>query len=230
MKIARVRSYAYDLKADEPLAGARPMMGVREMVLCKVVTADGVEGIGVAFFGGALTNALAQAVHDLGQLIVGEDPRLTERCLKKMRAAADSCGPGGILTLALSAIDTALWDIRGKLAGQPVARLLGGHRDTVPTYASGALHRFLSLKEVETAARTLVERGWTSMKMQLALPAHTSPEIEVERIKVVRAGGRPRYPADVRHQPALDRLSGDRHRQSHRGVWAALARGRDDSR
>ena len=186
MKIARVRSYAYDLKADEPLADAKPMQGVREMVLCKVATADGIEGIGVTFFGGALTNALALAVQDLGQLIVGEDPRLPERCVERMRAAAGSCGPGGILTLALSAIDTALWDIRGKIAGLPVARLLGGHRDKVPAYASGALHRFLTLKEVETAARTLVERGWKSMKTQLALPNPTSPDIEVDRIKVVR--------------------------------------------
>jgi L-alanine-DL-glutamate epimerase-like enolase superfamily enzyme len=187
MKIARVRSYAFDLKADEPLADARPMQGLREMVLCKVATADGIEGIGVSFFGGALTKALAVAVHDLGQLIVGEDPRLTERCIDRMRAAAGSCGPGGIFTLALSAIDTALWDIRGKLAGLPVARLLGGHRDTVPAYASGALHRLLTLKEVEAAARTLVERGWPSMKTQLALPGATSPDIEVERIRVVRA-------------------------------------------
>ena len=187
MKIARVTSYAYNLKADEPLANAKPMMGVREMVLCKVMTADGIEGIGVTFFGGVLTNALALAVRDLGQLIVGEDPRLTERCVEKMRAAASSCGPGGILTLALAAIDTALWDIRGKIVGQPVAMLLGGHRDKVPAYASGALHRFLTLKEVEQAARTLVERGWTSMKTQLALPGPTSPDIEVNRMKVVRA-------------------------------------------
>ena len=186
MKITRVRSHVVDLKADEPLADAKPMMGIREMVLCKVTTDDGAEGIGVTFFGGKLTNALGQAVKDLGEVIVGEDPRLVERCVEKMKAAGSHCGPGGIFSLALSAIDTALWDIKGKALGQPIARLLGGHRDKVPAYASGALHRFLSLKEVEKAAATLVERGWTSMKTQMALPNPTSPEIEVERMRVVR--------------------------------------------
>jgi L-talarate/galactarate dehydratase len=187
MKIARVRSHALNLKADEPLADAKPMQGYREMVLCKVTTADGIEGIGVTFFGAALTKALAQAVRDLGEVIVGEDPRNVEACVEKMRNAAGMhCGPGGIYNLALSAIDTALWDIRGKICNQPLARLLGGHRDKVPAYASGALHRFLSLKEVEAAAAKLVERGWTSMKTQMALPNPTSPDIEVERMRVVR--------------------------------------------
>ncbi len=187
MKIARVRSHVVVQTADEPLADAKPMQGHREMVVCKITTADGIEGIGVTFFGGALTKALGQAVHDLGQLIIGDDPRNIERSLEKIRAAGSHCGPGGIFMLALSAIDTALWDIRGKIVNQPLAKLLGGHRDVVPAYASGALHRFLTLKEVEAAAVKLVERGWTSMKTQMALPNPTSPDIEVNRMKVVRA-------------------------------------------
>ncbi|HEX4894507.1 MAG TPA: mandelate racemase/muconate lactonizing enzyme family protein [Hyphomicrobiaceae bacterium] len=187
MKIARVRSHVLNLQADEPLADAKPMMGHREMVLCKITTADGIEGIGVTFFGGALTRSLGQAVRDLGEVIVGENPLNIERCVEKMKNAGSHCGPGGIFHLALAAIDTALWDIKGKILGQPVAKLLGGHRDVVPAYASGALHRFLSLKEVEAAAAKLVERGWKSMKTQMALPNPTSPDIEVERMKVVRA-------------------------------------------
>ena len=57
MKIARVRSHVVMQTADEPLADAKPMQGHREMVVCKITTADGIEGIGVTFFGGALTNA-----------------------------------------------------------------------------------------------------------------------------------------------------------------------------
>jgi L-alanine-DL-glutamate epimerase-like enolase superfamily enzyme len=68
----------------------------------------------------------------------------------------------------------------------PVASLLGGFRDRVPAYASGALMRTQSLDEVVTAAGRLVERGWTSMKTQLALPGDTSPEKEIERIRVIR--------------------------------------------
>ena len=186
MKIARVRSEIVRLPADEPLADGPKSPGTRDIVVVKVVTADGIEGLGVTFFGAAMTNTLKQAVDDLGKLIIGDDPRLVERIADKLRLAAASSGPGGIFTLALSAIDTALWDIKAKSLGLPVAQLLGGHRDVVPAYASGALMRHFTLKEVEASARKLVERGWKAMKTQLALPGHTTPEIEIDRIKVQR--------------------------------------------
>jgi L-alanine-DL-glutamate epimerase-like enolase superfamily enzyme len=187
MQITRVRSQIVRLPADEPLADGRTAPGAtRDFVLVKIATRDGVEGLGVTFFGAALIGALKAAVDELGALIVGEDPHRFEAILGKLYAAAGSSGPGGIFTLALSAIDTALWDIRGKALGKPVGELLGAFRDRVPAYASGALMRTLSLKEVETAAHRLRERGWTAMKTQLALPEGTIPEREVERIHRIR--------------------------------------------
>src|SRR4051812_36903794 len=187
MKIQRVVSRIVSVPADEPLADGPAVRGAtREFVAVIVSTADGIEGIGVTFFGGALTKALKAAVDGLGALIIGDDPLRTEAIAGKLRAAAVSAGPGGIFSLALSAIDTALWDIKGKALNQTVASLLGGMRSRVPAYASGALMRTFSLKDVERAARVLVERGWTQMKTQLALPDDTSPEREVERIRVIR--------------------------------------------
>jgi L-alanine-DL-glutamate epimerase-like enolase superfamily enzyme len=87
--------------------------------------------------------------------------------------------------LALAAIDTALWDIRGKAFGVPVARLLGGLRDKVPAYASGALMRTSPLKDVERAAAALADKGYTQMKTQMAVDGLT-PAQEIERIRVVR--------------------------------------------
>lgn len=187
MKIQRVTSTIVQLPADEPLADGPMSAGTRDIICVKVTTADGIEGVGVTFFGGAMTKALKQAVDDLGAVIMGDDPRLTERIADKLRAAAGSSGPGGVFTLALSAIDTALWDIKAKALGLPVAKVLGGHRDTVPAYASGALMRHFTEEQVVKSARTLVERGWKSMKTQLALPGKTSPEIEVRRMKATRA-------------------------------------------
>jgi L-talarate/galactarate dehydratase len=187
MKIERVRSQIVRLPADEPLADGKSTPGAtRDIVVVKLATGDGIEGLGVTFFGGALTAALKVAVDELGALILGDDPHETERIADKLRTAAGTSGPSGIFTLALSAIDTALWDIRGKALGLPVAKLLGGFRDRVPAYASGALMRTQSLEEVVTAARRLVERGWPAMKTQLALPGGTLPEVEVERIRRIR--------------------------------------------
>jgi L-alanine-DL-glutamate epimerase-like enolase superfamily enzyme len=186
MQIARIRSQIVRLPADEPLADGRTAAGTRDMVVVKIATQDGVEGLGVTFFGAALVATLQAAVDELGALTIGEDPHRLEDIVDKLRTAAGSSGPPGIFTLALSAIDTALWDIRGKALGLPVSSLMGAFRDQVPAYASGALMRTLSLQEVEIAARRLVERGWTAMKTQLALPGGTSPELEVERIRAIR--------------------------------------------
>ena len=187
MKIERVWSQIVRLPADEPLADGKTAPGAtRDIVVVKVATKDGIEGLGVTFFGAGMTGALKVAVEELGALTVGEDPHHVERIADKLRTAAGTSGPGGIFTLALSAIDTALWDIRGKALGVPLATLLGGYRDRVPAYASGALMRTQSLDEVVTAAGRLVERGWTAMKTQLALPGGTRPEPEVDRIRRIR--------------------------------------------
>ncbi len=188
MQIERARAQIVRLPADEPLADTRPMPpgATRDIVVVKLATKDGIEGLGVSFFGAGLTGALKVAAEDLGALTVGENPHEVERIADKLRQAAGTSGPGGIFTLALSAIDTALWDIRGKALGLPVAKLLGGYRDRVPAYASGALMRTLSLDDVVTAAGRLVERGWTAMKTQLALPGGTHPEVEVDRIRRIR--------------------------------------------
>ena len=159
---------------------------MREFVALRVGTDEGIEGIGYTFFGAALTGALKHAVDALGALAVGEDPLRTEAVAAKLRAAAAGSGPGGLLTLALSAIDIALWDIRGKSLNLPLWRMIGGHRERVPTYASGALMRTFPLDHLVKAAPRLVEKGFRQMKTQLALPGDTSPEKEVERIRRVR--------------------------------------------
>src|SRR5436305_9215895 len=188
MKITGTRTQIVELPADEPLANAPDNPnGKRPIVTLRVETDAGVEGIGVAYFGGALTHALAHAIDELGALIVGEDPVLVEAVQAKLKAAAGgSAGPGGVYDLALSALDIALWDIRAKSVNLPLWKLLGGARERVPTYASGALMRGLSLDRVVKAAATLKDKGWREMKTQLALPGETSPAIEVERMRRVR--------------------------------------------
>ena len=63
----------------------------------------------MTFFGGALTSALRTAVEALGGLLVGDDPTQVEAVAAKCRRAAGSAGPGGIFSLALSAVDMACW-------------------------------------------------------------------------------------------------------------------------
>jgi L-talarate/galactarate dehydratase len=187
MKITRVQSQIVKLPAEEPLAGGpgfyRPFF---EFVALRMLTDEGIEGLGITFFGWALTATLKHAVDQLSEFVIGEDPLRLEAVGRKVRNAVAGAGPGGISTLAYSAIDIALWDIKGKALGQPLATLLGGLRDRVPTYASGALSRTSPLGHVIKAGPLLVEKGFKQMKMQLALPGETTPTREVERARLIR--------------------------------------------
>src|SRR5438477_11859704 len=156
MKLASLETGIVLLPNDEPLAGFSENPNAKNpIVWLKLRTDDGIEGLGVTYFGGALTRTLRHAVDELGALTVGEDPLRVEAVAAKLRAAAGSAGPGGIFTLAHSALDMALWDIRGKALNLPLWKLLGGARERVPTYASGALMRGLSLDRMVSAAARL---------------------------------------------------------------------------
>jgi galactonate dehydratase len=186
MKIQHIKTNVVRLPQEEPLVNA-PVAGsmMREYVTLQIVTDEGIEGIGVTGFGGRLMRSLKTAVEDFGALIIGEDPLRSEAVMAKLRTASAPCGPGGMATLALSAFDIALWDIRGKALGTSVACLLGGLRERVPAYASGALMRTSALKDVERAASALVDKGYRQMKTQMAVDG-LSPAQEIERIRAVR--------------------------------------------
>jgi L-talarate/galactarate dehydratase len=187
MKISHIRSQILVLPEADPLANSpENPNAARPIVILQMGTDGGIEGIAVTFYGGAMTRSLKAAVDDLGALTIGEDPLRFEAIVAKLRTAAGGSGPAGMFTLALSAIDIALWDIRGKALNQPLWKLLGGARERVATYASGSLRRTLSLDEVVTAAARLKEKGFREAKMQLAMPGPTTPAKEVERARAVR--------------------------------------------
>jgi len=186
MKIQQVKTNLIRLPLEEPLVGAPVFPGMlREFITVQVLTDDGIEGIGITTFGGKIVHALKAAVDEFAELIKGEDPLRTELVISKLRAASAPCGPGGVAALVVSAIDIALWDIRGKAFGVSLAHLLGGRRDRVPAYASGALMRTTPLDKIERAAVALVEKGYRQIKTQMAVDGLT-PAQEIERIRIIR--------------------------------------------
>jgi L-alanine-DL-glutamate epimerase-like enolase superfamily enzyme len=185
MRITHVTTRVLSTPADNPLVVGLPAPAdTREFVTLELGTDQGLVGVGLTFFGGALTPALRAAVDGLARLAIGEDPRRTEAIAAKLRRAASHAGPGGIYTLALSAIDTACWDLAGKEAGRSVCALLGGLRDRVPTYASGALMRPHPVDYLAAAGPRLRDMGFRQMKMQCG--SEPTAAASVERVRVVR--------------------------------------------
>jgi L-alanine-DL-glutamate epimerase-like enolase superfamily enzyme len=185
MKVTQVRTRILSTPADNRLVVGLPEpSGTREFVTVEMNTDAGVDGIGITFFGAALTKALKAAVDALGELVVGEDPTRVEKVVAKLRAAGSGSGPGGVFTLALSALDMAMWDIKAKALGVSVSQLAGGYRDRAPTYASGALLRQHGLEYLAKAGPRMLEMGFRQMKTQMG--AEPTPNASAERIRVLR--------------------------------------------
>ena len=130
-----------------------------EAVFVQIETDEGVTGLG-----GPIQPAVAYIIEtDLRWLLHDADPLATERLWDLMYRHAIH-GRKGVTMQAISAVDCALWDLRGKAAGLPVYRLLGGPvRETFPAYAS-ALGFSLEPERVEQRARAFVEQGYTATK------------------------------------------------------------------
>ncbi|MBZ9709710.1 galactonate dehydratase [Mesorhizobium sp. ESP7-2] len=153
----------------------------------KIETDAGVTGWGEPVVEGrALT--VEAAVKELGDYLIGKDPRLIEDHWTVMHRGGFYRG-GPILMSAIAGIDQALWDIKGKALGVPVHELLGGKlRDTVKVYSWIGGDR---PAEVAAGAREMVARGFLALKMNgteelQIVDSHDKIDAAVERVAMVR--------------------------------------------
>src|SRR3954453_6676008 len=110
----------------------------RDAVVVKVTTSGGITGWGEAHHGRAHTAVAKLIETTLKQLVLNlEADDVTGVWEKMYRFQLASHGMGAGACLAMSGIDMALWDIRGKAHGLPLYRLLGGRRKAIPAYAGG---------------------------------------------------------------------------------------------
>lgn len=166
MKITSVDVLQVRVPLDAPYGAAREVLAA---VAC-LKTDLGLEGVGsVMPLYGRQFKSLVAAVQELAETIVGEDATRPEWVHRKMMT--DGSGTGGVGNLATAALDIGVWDLAAKAAGLPLYRMLGGYRDRVPAYASLRLGRDLPSEELPGVARSLVQQGFTAMKMNLAGPA-----------------------------------------------------------
>lgn len=149
MKITEVRTYLMHANVQGS-SGWR----ARNWLFIKVFTDEGIYGVGEA---SGWPRVVETAVQDLASIVIGEDPFQIEKIWQKMFLAMMGHGMTGVVGGgALTAIDMALWDIKGKALGVPVCDLLGGKiRDSVRLYAHA---------RTAERARELVDRGFGALK------------------------------------------------------------------
>jgi len=184
MEITAVESFAVSIPLDEPVAFATRVVEERDHAVVYVRTDEGHEGVGYTLgYGGA--ELIADAASEvLAPMLVGEDPCDTTRLWREMFDGTVQIGRKGVMVRAISILDIALWDIKGKAADMPLFKLLGGSAEKIPTYASGGYYReSKGLAGLREEMETYVDRGHDAVKMKVG---RQSLEEEVERVRVVR--------------------------------------------
>ena len=140
----------------------------RDAVVVKVTTDGGLVGWGESHHGRAHT-AIATLVNDgLAPLIIGMDALDVVGVWDRIyRGQLASHGMGAAAAMAMSGIDMALWDIRGKAVGWPLYRLLGGAPRAAPAYAGGVALGWQDPASLADEAASMVERGFMAIKLRL---------------------------------------------------------------
>lgn len=179
MKITSVCVEEYSWPRAKPITNGKHTYTHTGLGLVKIETDEGICGIGLG-----ATGVIGRAtVEHLTPLLIGEDPINVERIWHKLWVPKLT-GRRGLTTRAISAIDIGLWDIRAKVAGLPLYKLLGGYRDRVPTYVAGGYYEEgKGLKELAAEMIENVEMGARAVKMKVGA---LSIREDVERVKTVR--------------------------------------------
>jgi L-alanine-DL-glutamate epimerase-like enolase superfamily enzyme len=155
-----------------------------ELNTVRVRDADGAEGVGYTFTVGR-NGAAVDAVlsREIAEIVPGEDADATERLWHRLWWELHYGGRGGPTVLALSAFDTALWDLKARRAGLPLWRLLGGFDPRVPCYAGG-IDLKLPLDALLKQTDDNLAKGFRAIKMKVG---RASLAEDVQRVAAMRA-------------------------------------------
>jgi L-alanine-DL-glutamate epimerase-like enolase superfamily enzyme len=191
MKITAVRTVALTIPIDRPTKMATRTLDGRDYVLAWVETDEGITGLGYTYAGTLGGRVVQACINDtLAAVIVGDDPFATARLWGRMFQETLLLGRRGAMLRAISCVDIALWDLVGKAVNQPLYKLIGGYRDSVPAYASGGYYREGDpLAYVEQEMSRYLEFGFRDFKIKVGGAAF---EVDVERVRVAREAIGPR--------------------------------------
>ncbi|MFF7155149.1 enolase C-terminal domain-like protein [Streptomyces sp. NPDC008139] len=189
-RIRSVRLSSVYLPLAVPVSDAKVLTGVQKamtevaLLFAEIGTEDGHEGIGFGYSKRAGGPGQFAHAREVAGELVGEDPNDIGRLWGKLVWAGASVGRSGLATQAIAAFDIALWDLKAKRAGLPLAKLLGAHRDSVRCYntSGGFLHT--PVEQVMENATASLERGIGGVKIKVGQPDSAE---DLKRLAAVRA-------------------------------------------
>lgn len=170
-----------------PLTDSRTPAGPASVeMLVAIVEADGRTGIGFTYLPGAVVEVVHTLLKgELASLLIGEDPRDTDRLIAKASAMYRSVGFGGIPARAYCALDIALWDLKAKAAGVPLFKLLGNARPAAPFFASDIANAGRDASEAIKLAKPLMKQG--AMGLRVAVGSE-DVQADADRVRAIQEG------------------------------------------
>ena len=182
--IASVEAQRFNLPLAEVLSDAKHGDHTHfELITATVTLEDGSTGTGYTYTGGKGGHAIhAMITHDLAPFLVGQDAVAVEALYDAMQWHVHYVARGGIASFAISAVDIALWDLRGKARGQALAQMAGGASDRCKAYAGGIDLNF-PLPKLLDSIRGYLARGHNGVKIKIGQPTLAE---DIERIAAIR--------------------------------------------
>lgn len=180
---------AYPLRNPEPNNAGKQ----RCVTLVRIETGDGAVGWGEAITGAEDASLATKVIVDrgLGPRLIGRDPSAIEAIWTEFTTTTYWSGNGGIVTFAISAIDMALWDLAGHLAGQPVHALLGGKRRDQVRAASSVIFDTADIDGIGRQFAELQSRGYEVLKggwgHDLSIAFGRDAERDLAIVRTIRA-------------------------------------------
>ena len=154
-----------------------------ELILVQIEDVEGSKGVGYTYTvgsGGEAARVLVE--HYLKPLLLGQDPALIEKLWERMWWGLHYGGRGGTVSLAISAVDIALWDLASCKVSMPLWKFLGGYDPIVPCYAGGIDLQFTE-EQLLKQADGFLEQGFRAIKMKIGRK-HLSEDLK--RVKAMR--------------------------------------------
>ena len=183
-RIVRVEALMVDLKPKVKRTDAIQSFVSQETPIVRITDADGAVGTGYSYTigtGGPSIMALLQ--HTLAPALIGREAAAIEKTWRDLLFLTHATSVGAITSLALAAIDTALWDLKCRRHGEPLSRMAGGAQDKVPLYTTegGWLH--IDTAALVDDALAAKAQGFQGAKIKVGRP-HVSED--VARLEAVR--------------------------------------------
>lgn len=189
-RITHARAYLVDLEVETVRTDAVQSFLKQETIFVELKSDDGLTGLGYSYTIGTGGAAVLSMLREhLVPRLVGMDAANVEQIWMDLFASTRATTTGAITSLALAAVDTAVWDLKSKRAAAPLWQVAGGFRQDVPLYDTegGWLH--LSTDELVSSAKASQAAGWPGLKVKIGKP-HVSED--VERLRAVRDAVGPR--------------------------------------